>query len=410
MEARISLDQPSREDVTALTAEIDHLRAKLQDYKRLDEDLAAERVFEGAKKKITAWITFGGLFFTLLGLFGVREALKYGEGLVDEQMKKISADRIDRILKEKSQQVVADEVKKQEPQIEAILRNQSHAMIADEVQKQSSQFEAIVKDQSQEIIVAEVQKQEPRWDDDARRIIQLSLNPIGAQIPKDHAPLLQTSGRVDYTADMLPVRSEGRLIGSATFAPAYALEYQIKKHMNREVRISFQYIDCEANHQDGGKTCTVDRGAVLSAAIRAIQNEGAVAETAWMPYKVPPSGGDEIEFPNLSSSEHFRIKTALQLSTVESMKSALKQYGPIVAGLTIYRSIFSGNTKGVVPMPGPTETDAGSISVCIVGFDDQTKQFKFEGAWGTEWGDKGYGYIPYDYMAKYSSDPWAISM
>ncbi|MGD0790085.1 MAG: hypothetical protein ABR898_19090, partial [Terracidiphilus sp.] len=136
MEARISLDQPSREDVTALTAEIDHLRAKLQDYKRLDEDLAAERVFEGAKKKITAWITFGGLFFTLLGLFGVREALKYGEGLVDEQMKKISADRIDRILKEKSQQVVADEVKKQEPQIEAILRNQSHAMIADEVQKQ----------------------------------------------------------------------------------------------------------------------------------------------------------------------------------------------------------------------------------------------------------------------------------
>ena len=49
--------------------------------------------------------------------------------------------------------------------------------------------------------------------------------------------------------------------------------------------------------------------------------------------------------------------------------------------------------------------------VCLVGWDDATKNFKFINSWGTQWGQGGYGYLPYSYIENgYVSNPcvWPI--
>ena len=147
---------------------------------------------------------------------------------------------------------------------------------------------------------------------------------------------------------------------------------------------------------------------MLSDEVRAVQTVGAVSEQA-MPFVGEPFN-QPIPVPPLTSAERFKASSVQSLSTIEDMKSALRQYGPIVAGLTIYQSATSKANHGVLQLPRSGETQLGATSICIVGFDDRTKMFKFEMAWGTSWGDRGYGYVPYDYMAKYSSDVWAISM
>jgi C1A family cysteine protease len=346
--------------LTDVEAQIESLQKKLTEYKRLEEDLAAEKIFEAAKKKITTWLTFGGLVLTLVGVFGVREAEKYGEGLVDEQMKKLSAERIEKLVEQKSQDLVASEIK----------------------------------------------KQQPTWNADARRLIQLAVAPIGSTSPRNETLLAPTSGAVDYTELMMPVRSEGTKYSPEGSAVAYALEYQVATHLHKRVRLSFEYIYCEAQMLGGAKECMGEMGAVLSDEVRAVQTVGAVSEQA-MPFGTP-SPLRPIRVPPLKTAERFKAKMVRSLSTIEDMKSALRQYGPVVAGLTLYDVPRDG--RGVFQMPRSGDAQMGSLSVCIVGFNDLTKMFKIELAWGTDWADHGYGYVPYDYMEKYSSDIWAISM
>ena len=74
--------------------------------------------------------------------------------------------------------------------------------------------------------------------------------------------------------------------------------------------------------------------------------------------------------------------------------------GPVVAGITVYESYAQPDVSksGVLPLPKPKETVLGGHAISIVGYDDSKKQFKFLNSWGAAWGEKGFGYVSYDYM------------
>jgi C1A family cysteine protease len=56
--------------------------------------------------------------------------------------------------------------------------------------------------------------------------------------------------------------------------------------------------------------------------------------------------------------------------------------------------------------PSPGEQAMGATAICIVGYDDDKKLIKFKNSWGTKWGDKGYGYLSYNYVDKFLTDAW----
>jgi C1A family cysteine protease len=45
-----------------------------------------------------------------------------------------------------------------------------------------------------------------------------------------------------------------------------------------------------------------------------------------------------------------------------------------------------------------TETLLGGHAILLVGFDDKTMVFKFQNSWSSSWGDRGNGYLPYNYV------------
>ncbi|PVH68859.1 hypothetical protein DL98DRAFT_661967 [Cadophora sp. DSE1049] len=55
------------------------------------------------------------------------------------------------------------------------------------------------------------------------------------------------------------------------------------------------------------------------------------------------------------------------------------------------------------PVPGRTNGHA----VIFVGYDDTTKLMKFKNSWGTGMGDRGYYYMPYDYL-RWTHDAWVL--
>jgi C1A family cysteine protease len=207
---------------------------------------------------------------------------------------------------------------------------------------------------------------------------------------------------------MLPVRDSGAEASTVGFAVAAALEYQIGKTMKKKITISPRYIYYYARVK-AGSSADQDTGAIIQDAVEVLKRTGAVQEEVW-PYKAgeygakPPKGTEQ--------AEHFKISRAQQVRTEKELKEALQRFGPVVGGISVYQSMHRAEVikTGKVPLPNPKESIIGGHAVCFVGFDDEKELFKFQNQWGTTWGDKGYGYISYEYAAKFLGDAWAISM
>jgi C1A family cysteine protease len=96
---------------------------------------------------------------------------------------------------------------------------------------------------------------------------------------------------------------------------------------------------------------------------------------------------------------------------LRAIKVSLAQGYPVIGGFSVPESIDSEVTQktGIVAYPNPSEGFVGGHAVLFVGYDDATKLLKFENSWGTSWGDKGFGYLPYKYVETWlASDFWTI--
>ena len=85
---------------------------------------------------------------------------------------------------------------------------------------------------------------------------------------------------------------------------------------------------------------------------------------------------------------------------------------PSMFGFTIYNF---GNDKGELKFPGPDDPVQGGHAVIAIGYDDNRKIDKDKGAlkirnsWGKDWGEAGYGWLPYKYIeAGLAVDFWCL--
>jgi C1A family cysteine protease len=106
---------------------------------------------------------------------------------------------------------------------------------------------------------------------------------------------------------------------------------------------------------------------------------------------------------------------------LNSVKTYLAAYTPSMFGFFGFASFNNTSMKGGIPMPCPGETAAWGHAICAVGYDDGLKitntkcnvtttgALLIRNSWGTGWGDKGYGWLPYDYVLKgHALDFWSI--
>lgn len=146
------------------------------------------------------------------------------------------------------------------------------------------------------------------------------------------------------------------------------------------------------------KTINEDAGAMIRDGMKVLQKIGAPLESSW-PYNITrftekPSAQAEAEAVN------HRIKEYHRVTKVSTAKAALASAQPIVMGMLVYDSFESAQVArtGMVPMPHQTEQQLGGHCMLIVGYDDAKQCFIVRNSWGMGWGDKGYCYIPYQFV------------
>ncbi len=158
-------------------------------------------------------------------------------------------------------------------------------------------------------------------------------------------------------------------------------------------------------------TINEDTGAYLSDGIQTLQTYGLCQETSW-PYDISKFA---IKPPDNCYTEALNNQALIVENidnTISAMKTSLANNEPFVVGIVVYSSFITSraNKTGVVPLPSKKDYILGGHAVVCVGYNDNTKMWIMRNSWGTNWGDKGYFYLPYAYLTNdsLSSDLWII--
>jgi len=156
-----------------------------------------------------------------------------------------------------------------------------------------------------------------------------------------------------------------------------------------------------------------DTGAYLRDGVKALQKVGCCAEPMW-PYDEakwqarPPKKCFEDAAKN-KCKEYARVP-----QTLEDMKGCLNEGFPFVFGFIVLESFMIDEVEatGNMLMPLPDDCILGGHAAMACGYDDSRRVFILRNSWGAEWGDKGYFYMPYDYMAnpQLVQDLWTIRL
>ena len=61
-------------------------------------------------------------------------------------------------------------------------------------------------------------------------------------------------------------------------------------------------------------------------------------------------------------------------------------------------------------MPFPSEENLGGHAMLACGYSDEDQVFLVRNSWGTDWGDRGYCYMPYEYLTNtdLTGDCWTL--
>jgi C1A family cysteine protease len=167
-----------------------------------------------------------------------------------------------------------------------------------------------------------------------------------------------------------------------------------------------------------------DTGAFLRDTMKAMVLFGVPPEVAW-PYEperfdVEPTAYCYAYASNYQAIDYYRLDPpgASGNAVLARIKANLSASLPAMFGFTVYSSISQAASDGKIPFPSPGDSREGGHAVVAVGYDDgvriqnrDTKKatigaFLIRNSWGTSWGNNGYGWLPYEYVAKHLAIDW----
>jgi len=169
-----------------------------------------------------------------------------------------------------------------------------------------------------------------------------------------------------------------------------------------------------------------DTGAFLRTTMGALVLFGVPPEEYW-PYKIANFDKEPTAFcyafaQNYQSMSYYRLDppgTAAD-ELLSRIKKNLAAGLPSMFGFTVYSSIVQANENGgKIPYPTKGDKIEGGHAIVAVGYDDKMKikntsvggtettgALLIRNSWSSDWGENGYGWLPYEYVLQGLADDW----
>jgi C1A family cysteine protease len=237
------------------------------------------------------------------------------------------------------------------------------------------------------------------------------------------APLKTAEKKLPKTVDLRkwcsPVENQGALGACTAHAGVGMLEYYEKRTSGKHLDASRLFLYKVTRQLLGFKG---DDGAYLRDTMKAMVLFGVPPEKYW-PYKEEKFNDDPSSFcfsfaQNYQAVEYYRLDPPglLPSQILENVKKSIAAELPAMFGFSVYSSMPAlGDDKGEIPFPASGDSLEGGHAVLAVGYDDSKKIGNKTGAllirnsWSADWGEKGYGWLPYAYIEKgLADDFWSM--
>lgn len=142
-----------------------------------------------------------------------------------------------------------------------------------------------------------------------------------------------------------------------------------------------------------------DTGLTIRNACKIISKIGVCKENVY-PYntalfaKMPPISAFQQCKMFRQYTYAFLVNPAIDIKTYLNLKKL-----PVLFGALVYDSFMNTSSDGKVSIPDTNKEQLlGGHCMLIVGYNDDTQLYTIANSWGTSWGDKGFCYIPYEYI------------
>lgn len=215
-----------------------------------------------------------------------------------------------------------------------------------------------------------------------------------------------------------------RELGSCTaFAGMGMIEYFQRRAFGRHVDGSHRFLYKVTRKLGGFKG---DSGAFLRTTIGAMALFGVPPREHWR-YDIEKFDQEPPAFC-YAFAQSFQALTYYRLdppgsdpaTVLSTIKGHLASKLPSMFGFTCFESLDAAFEHGDIPFPTTREQVVGGHAVMAVGYDDKRKiknptgkaettgAFLIRNSWGREWGEEGYGWLPYEYVTQGLADDWWV--
>jgi C1A family cysteine protease len=193
---------------------------------------------------------------------------------------------------------------------------------------------------------------------------------------------------------------------SAALTSAYELAVKLK-NPDEYVELSDLFIYYNAREKEG--TIYKDEGIYIRTGLEVMKEYGVCEESLW-PYDLE-KWDDKPPYEAYENAKKRKIIDYKRLISIYYMTEVLNDNKPVVFGMEIYDNFMRLNeSNNTVSLPSRKEKNLGGHAMCMVGYDLDNKLFLSKNSFGTDWGMKGYCWIPFDYIKQEGYDCWTFDI
>ncbi len=247
----------------------------------------------------------------------------------------------------------------------------------------------------------------------------LAAGKLGPDLPRARTAL---PDKADLRKWCSPIEDQGNIGACTAHAGVGLIEYCERKAFGQHLDASRLFLYKVTRNL---MQVTGDTGSYLRTTMGALALFGVPPEKYW-PYVEKTFDAEPPAFcygfaEHYSAIKYFRLDPPG--TKADELLRRIKYYLagglPAMFGFTVYTSIAQADKTGAIPFPMPKESVEGGHAIVAVGYDDGKKikntapgAKETEGAllirnsWGAAWGQKGYGWLPYDYVLRGLAQDW----